>query len=97
MILDTLLSIAQDSIIDSEQLSRFNDESGFFPGLANCGVTHQFSDLQHAAGDRPLRLQGWVRALDEQDALIFDDDGADSDERDLRKFTFHHVKPERGL
>ena len=84
VILHALLGIAQDAIVDAEEFAGFDGESGFFAGLADCGFAHQFANFEHASGDGPFGLQRRVSALYQDDAGVFDDDGAYADQRRLR-------------
>ena len=56
VILHALLRIAQDAVVDAEQFAGFDDQSGFFAGLADGGFADQFADFEDASGDRPLAL-----------------------------------------
>src|ERR1700733_1036521 len=76
MILHALLGIAQNAVVDAEEFAGFDGESGFLASLAGGGFSDQFADFEHASGDRPFRLQWWVKSLHENDAGVLDDDGA---------------------
>jgi hypothetical protein len=84
MILDALLRVAQDAVVDAEQVSGLDNESGFFAGFADSGIADQFANFEHASGDRPLRLQRRVGAFDQEDTGVLDgvfyDDSADADQ-----------------
>jgi hypothetical protein len=92
VILHALPGIAQDAIEDAEEFAGFDGESSFFASLADGGVAHQFADFEHASGDGPLGLQGRMRSPYQNDAGVFDDDGADADQRNLRKFALHRER-----
>jgi hypothetical protein len=89
VILHALFGVAQDAVVDAEQLSGLDDESSLFAGLADSGFANEFADFQHSSGDGPLGLQRRVSALDEKDAVVLDDDGADSDQRDFGELALH--------
>jgi len=78
VILHALVCVAQDAIINSEQIAGFDDQSGFFPGFANRRFPHQFANFENTSGDRPLRLQRRVSALDQKYAGSFNDDRANA-------------------
>ena len=79
VILHAFFGVAQDAIVDAEQVSELDDESSFFTSLADGGFADEFADFEDTSGDGPLRLQWRVSALDEEDAGVFDDDGTDAD------------------
>jgi hypothetical protein len=89
VILHALFGVAEDAVVDAEQVGGFDDESGFFAGLADGGIAHQFTDFEDASGDGPLRLQRRVGAFDQENAGLFDDYGADADQRDFGEFALH--------
>lgn len=79
----------QHAVEHSQQFSRLHDKSGFFPRLAGSSVFHQFADLQHTSGNRPLPLDGRMRAPDQHHPVAFDDDGANANQRLLGKLALH--------
>ena len=87
----------KDAVVDPQQGARFHDESGFFAGFADSGFANEFSYFKDSPGNRPLRLHRRVRALDEDYAVAIDNDGADTDERNFREFTFHGEEVRMGL
>ena len=93
MVLHALFWIAQDAVVDAEQVGGLDDESGFFAGLADGGFADEFSDFEDSSGNGPLSLQRRVSAFDEEDAGVldglFDDDGADTDQREFGEFALH--------
>src|SRR6202008_1403019 len=64
VILHALLGITEDAVVDAEQFARFDNQTGFFPGLADGSVANHFSDFKNSAGNRPLPLNRRVGALD---------------------------------
>jgi hypothetical protein len=90
--LHALLGIAQDTIEDAEEFAGLDRESGFLASLADGGFAQEFADFEHASGDGPLGLERRMRALHQNDASLFDDDGAHADQRNLGKFAFHLSK-----
>jgi hypothetical protein len=97
VVLHAAAGVAQDAVVDAQQLAGFDSESGFFAGLAEGCLADQLADFQHASGDRPLGLQRRVSALYENHAGVFDDDGADADQRLLGIFTLHGAGILKGI
>jgi len=89
VILHAPLGVAQDAVVDAEQVSGFDDESGFFAGLADGGFADQFPDFEDPSGDGPLRLQRGVGAFDQENAGVFYDYRADTDQWDFGEFALH--------
>jgi hypothetical protein len=51
----------------------------------------RFTDFEHAAGERPVALEGLGAAANEEHAGLVDDDGADADEGRRGKLAFDDV------
>ena len=67
-----------------DELNEFDDadiEAGFLADFADGAGGEGFAQLEHAAGQRPVALEGLAAATDEEHAAILDDDGAHAEER----------------
>jgi hypothetical protein len=89
VILHALFRVAQDAVIDAQELAGFDGETGFFASFAEGGFTHQFADFENASGDGPFGPHRRVKTLYQYDARTFDDDGADADQREFGEFALH--------
>src|SRR6202166_915689 len=89
MVLHALFGIAQHPVVDSEQFPGLDGEPGFLACFPDGRLAYQFADLEHASGNRPLRLQRRVRALDQNNPSPVDDNCAHSHQRHFRKFALH--------
>jgi hypothetical protein len=97
VILHALFSIAQYTVVNAEQVSRFDDQSGFFADLPDGRFADHFADLQHTSGDGPLGLERRVGAFHEEDTGVLDDDSANTHQRKFREFTLHGSERNDGL
>src|SRR5208282_2684760 len=95
VISNALVGVAEDAVVDSEQVAGFDGQAGLFAGLTDRGFAQQFADFEDAAGNRPLGLQRRMRTLHQHHARAFDDDGADSDQRDFGEFAVHGLPGSR--
>lgn len=85
----TLVSIAQNSVIDTEKGGGFYPEAGFFQNFTDRGFAQSFAYFQHPAWNRPLTGQRRVCALYEQHPVIFDDDCTHADKGPVGVFALH--------
>ena len=58
-----------DAIDQFDQLQRLDEEAGFLAHLADDAIDDGFTQLEHAAGQRPMAFEGFAPAAHEQYAL----------------------------
>jgi len=63
VVLDALLSVAENAVEDTQEFAEFDDKSRFFPSFAHSGFADQFSNFEDSAGDGPLPLDRRVARL----------------------------------
>jgi hypothetical protein len=89
VILHSVFGIAQDAVIDAQQLVGLHDQSGLFAGFTHGGFANHLADFEDTAGDGPVSLNRWMGALYQYNAIGFDNDGAYTDQREFGEFAFH--------
>ena len=65
-----------------------NVETGFLAHLADDAGGERLAEFEHAAGERPVALEGLGAAADQKDAARVNDDCADADEGRSGKLAF---------
>jgi hypothetical protein len=79
VILDAMLGIAKDAVEHSEQFSRFDAQSSLLAGLADSCFANHLANFEDSARDRPVSLDRRMGALDQDNAIAFDDNGTHAD------------------
>src|SRR5579863_5693221 len=74
------LAVAVDAVEQFDEFDRLDDKPGFLQGFAGHSLTEGFAEVDKAAGNGPLAAGGLGAALDKEDAIVLDDDGAHSDQ-----------------
>jgi len=80
-----------DAIDELDQLERLDEEAGFFAYFAGDAIDDGLTQLEHAAGERPMAFEGLAAAAHEEHAALVDYDRADTDERRLGKLALHFL------
>src|SRR5262249_49809033 len=92
VILSATGGIAQDAIKNAEQLSRFDRQPGFFERFADGGFAQSFADFEYTAGNGPFSGEWRMAAFHQDDAVAFDDDGANANQWALGIFASHRTR-----
>ena len=79
-------ALVMDAIDELDQLERLDEEAGFFAHLAHHAFNQGFTDLKHAARQRPMAFEGLAAAAHEEHAALVDNDRAHAHQRRLREF-----------
>jgi copper chaperone len=85
------IPVSNHAIEELDELKRFDAQAGLFEQLADHACFERLADLKQAAGKRPVPFERLAPAAHQQDALIVDDNAADSDQRTLRKLSLHRA------
>src|SRR5439155_5777242 len=85
VMLDAAVGRAPDAIQHFDDGPDPHAEAGFFEHLARDGLLERLAELDAASRHAPVALQRLVSALDEQDAIAFEDHCADADNRAIWK------------
>jgi len=84
VILRPSVRVAHDSLEDLYGSNDFDLQAGFFADLAADGLLQRFTGFDYPARQRPVTLQGLVPAFHQQDAVIPEDQCADSEDGAIR-------------
>lgn len=76
--------IVHDPFEDFEETDDLDFEARFFAHLAAQRFFEALSGLDNPAGQRPRALERLAPALDQQDAIVFDDKSSDAQNRAAR-------------
>jgi hypothetical protein len=82
-------SFAQNTIKDAKEFAGFDSQSGLFARFSHRSVPQHLADFKYATGYGPLAEQGRMSALDQQHAVVLDDDGTYTDQWNVRKLASH--------
>jgi hypothetical protein len=73
--------IGHDAFEDFKNRELFHFEAGFFADFTPDTVLQFFAGLDDPAGQRPIALERFLRALDQEDFTVVEDERADPKER----------------
>ena len=88
VILHALVRIAEDAVVDSEQVAGL-DESPVSSWASRMAASRTSSPTSSTPQGSTTELAAAGGALDQEDAVLFDDDGSDADQRGFGEFSFH--------
>lgn len=84
VVLDATLFVAGDTVDDFDDGDGLDEEAGFFLNFAANALLQSLAELERPSGQRPLALERRVAALDEENAVLMEDDGSDADDGTVR-------------
>ena len=87
MVLGNAGCIPHDAFVDLDETRDLHFESRLFAHFTVQGVFETFAHFDNTARERPPVLERLLAALDEQDAITFDDECADAQNRTLGVLT----------
>jgi len=83
MVFGNVVGITHDAFVDLNQAGDFHFESGLFADFTMQRLFQSFAYFDDTARQRPPVLEGLFAALDEEDAVTFDDECSDAQNRTL--------------
>lgn len=86
--------VARDAVKGFDGVDDVDNQAGFFEDFATDGLLEGFAQLDRAARERPLALQRFLAAPDEENLVIavrtfLDDNRANAGDGGFRVFPFH--------
>lgn len=77
------IGIAHDAFVNFEETKDFNFESSLFANLSAHGVFEALTHLDDSAWQGPPAFERFVAAFDQQNAVTFNDECSDTEDRTL--------------
>jgi hypothetical protein len=83
------VAVTMNAVQKLDQFDRLNVEAGFLADLANDACDERLTDLEQAAGECPVALEGLGAAANQEHVAILHDNRAHANEWRLRKLAFN--------
>lgn len=80
VVVSDAIAVAMDPLEQFDEFYRLDNESGLFPDLTDHSLAKGFTDIDEAAGQRPLPFRGLMAALHEENSPFVDHDCPDPDQ-----------------